>query len=538
MRFKGFAAALLIMTAVSGAYANEITDFSVNGDGILSVTGSTEKNENVNLFVSKAEDSGVSGIVAVKQGRSENGSYTFSVNLEEALGSGGKFRFRTASQTEETAGGEFEYYTKSERRETLNRINAAAGEDEIKAVIEEKLDMMSYACPEFKTLAESGKTPQLAQLLGAENITEENFLSVINKTAAIAAVGNSKSAAEIKSIFEKYEKDMKLSEAALYSGINDKEALFAELAKNVNEYKTAAEFYADTDRAAVLADINSARGTDGMYAALTKYADKFDMTVYNRSDNDKTAMLRKLLTAAENGGFASISEVQALLDVKIQKESDGSSGGGGGGSKTPSGSYSAPPAAPPEYDETDKVIPETVFTDLTGYDWAKIEIEKLAELKIIGGTDKNIFAPSKNVTRAEIAKMICGLMNIVQENGDAGFADVRESDWFAGYVKALTDKKIIFGISETEFKPNDYISRQDLAVMLQRALGIEAAPEETAFADAEEIADYAAEAAAALKSAGIIKGDAAGKFNPAGKANRAEAAVMIYRSLLSKGGAE
>ena len=63
MKLKTLAAAMLIAAAASGVYANEITDFSVNGDGILNVTGSISGEEKINLFVNKAEDSSAKRIV-------------------------------------------------------------------------------------------------------------------------------------------------------------------------------------------------------------------------------------------------------------------------------------------------------------------------------------------------------------------------------------------------------------------------------------------------------------------------------------------
>ena len=49
------------------------------------------------------------------------------------------------------------------------------------------------------------------------------------------------------------------------------------------------------------------------------------------------------------------------------------------------------------------------------------------------------------------------------------------------------------------------------------------------FNDAEDIPKYASDAVAVLRSAGVISGDENNNFRPADFANRAEAAVMIYK---------
>ena len=533
MRLKSLAAAMLIAAAASGAYANEITDFSVNGDGILNVNGSISGEEKINLFVNKAEDSSAKGIIAIKQLCSENGKYSFSVNLEEALSTGGKYRFHTVSQTEDAAYGEFEYYTKAERRRIAGQINSISGENRseaIRKIIEDNTDLLSFACPEFKTLVNDGKSEAAAEFLSNETVTENNLLSVINKTTAIITTGVSKDEAEIKNIFEKYESDMQLESSKFYAGLSDKNALYKELAKNEVVYKNASEFYKLFDMTVILADVNSARGTDGMYEVLIKYPDTFDMTTYNLYDNDKTAMLKKLLTEIENGGIQSVERINEILGTKIAK-SAGQSSGSSGGSKGSTGStYTAPSQPTVSYNEKDTVIPENVFTDLEGCEWAKEEIEMLASLNILNGVGQNVFAPYENVTRAQICKMICKILNIEPKNGISVFEDVTENDWFCGYVNALSENGIVFGVSTTEFKPNEDISRQDFAVMLHRALGTSVPEKNDEFTDFEKIAEYAEDAAAALKAEGIIKGDISGSFNPEKNTNRAEAAVMIYRS--------
>lgn len=77
------------------------------------------------------------------------------------------------------------------------------------------------------------------------------------------------------------------------------------------------------------------------------------------------------------------------------------------------------------------------------------------------------------------------------------------------------------------------ITRQDMAKIIYgviKKLGIDVKVDETRgiFADSSEIAEYAAEGAAALKALNIIGGDENGNFNPKAFATREEAAKIIY----------
>ena len=91
-------------------------------------------------------------------------------------------------------------------------------------------------------------------------------------------------------------------------------------------------------------------------------------------------------------------------------------------------------------------------------------------------------------------------------------------------------------MSETRFGTGEFITRQDMAVMLYRAAA--AADVEILVVDAEktvndsaDISGYAADAVAELVKAGIINGDQNRNFNPKNNATRAQAAVMIYNVL-------
>ena len=93
---------------------------------------------------------------------------------------------------------------------------------------------------------------------------------------------------------------------------------------------------------------------------------------------------------------------------------------------------------------------------------------------------------------------------------------------------------IVSGISQDEFGAGRMISREDMAVILYRAMqykGISFASEDAKFSDSEEISEYAINAVGSLAEKGIINGVGDDRFSPKTSATRAEAAVIIYRSI-------
>ena len=105
--------------------------------------------------------------------------------------------------------------------------------------------------------------------------------------------------------------------------------------------------------------------------------------------------------------------------------------------------------------------------------------------------------------------------------------------WYAEFIKAAVGGKVIGGISETEFGTGSNITRQDLAVMLYRALNASGKEidiiidNKAVLSDLDSVSEYAREAVDYLVEIGAINGSD-GKFRPNDYIMRAEAAKMIY----------
>ncbi|MFI2857096.1 S-layer homology domain-containing protein [Paenibacillus sp. JSM ZJ436] len=173
--------------------------------------------------------------------------------------------------------------------------------------------------------------------------------------------------------------------------------------------------------------------------------------------------------------------------------------------------------------------------------WAGRQIQVVAAKGAIDGRPNGLFAPKDSVTRAEFSKMLVRALNLENSLASEPFTDVYTGDWFAPYVAAAAEKGIIQGRSSTTFAPHAKITRAEMAVMISRALkvsqdlGNEAAMESilNQFSDAADIHPTLTQGVAFAASKGLVIGNS-GKFNPNDNATRAEAAVMIYRTMNSK----
>ena len=98
------------------------------------------------------------------------------------------------------------------------------------------------------------------------------------------------------------------------------------------------------------------------------------------------------------------------------------------------------------------------------------------------------------------------------------------------YVLKAKSLGVINGVSDTEFGIGSNITRQDMAVMITRIiknLDLDVKEVETeAFADDDNVSDYAKEAVKLMKSMGLIEGYN-NQFRPTDNLTRAEAAKII-----------
>ncbi len=172
--------------------------------------------------------------------------------------------------------------------------------------------------------------------------------------------------------------------------------------------------------------------------------------------------------------------------------------------------------------------PETIFEDIKNYTWATEAINTLYEVGIINGMEEGIFNPAGQVTREQFCKMVVSLFEIPTKTTTSAFGDVKANAWYAPYITAAVEAGYVQGQSNDYFGIGESIMRQDMAVILYRALGDQNSKAILNFSDKENIASYAEDAIAELVGLNIINGYEDGSFQPRGTATRAEAAKMIY----------
>lgn len=314
----------------------------------------------------------------------------------------------------------------------------------------------------------------------------------------------------------------------------DRKALLLTKLSGKNDYGTVSGFKKEFGEQALLYACYGQENYHiiGSVIEESLVAKSLNLSVYDKlSVSNKNEVLKKLNAAAapysDTDAFENaVKSFANSLNSAPSGGSGGGSGGSGGGSGVVISGYV--PNQPAEVNEEK----DGGFADMDGYGWAADAVNALKAAGIISGRSETEFCPGENVTREEFLKMLISAMGAESGKYDVSFEDVDAGAWYYDSVCAGVSLNITSGIEENRFGIGMPIIRQDMAVMVYRALtsmGIELSGSDTEFADEAAISDYALYAVGVLKTNGLISGMDGGNFEPKLSLNRASAAQIIYR---------
>ena len=135
--------------------------------------------------------------------------------------------------------------------------------------------------------------------------------------------------------------------------------------------------------------------------------------------------------------------------------------------------------------------------------------------------------------------MLVRALGLKDQGADTGFQDVKANGWFAAAVATAVENGLIEGFSNGTFRPGEEITREQMSVLLLRALKLAGKDLETGgsgsilerFKDRESIASWSEEAVSAIVHSGLMEGRSSNKFVPKAHSTRAEGVVVLTRML-------
>ena len=174
------------------------------------------------------------------------------------------------------------------------------------------------------------------------------------------------------------------------------------------------------------------------------------------------------------------------------------------------------------------------FHDLKHVPWAIDAIESMASRGFIQGVSETMFDPKNEITRAEFLVMLVRALELEGSGeGRSAFGDVTSSAYYYKDVQIAAELGLVQGVGGNRFSPDTPMKRQDMMLMTERALEatgkkLEGKGSLDAFADGDEVAEYAKSSAPLLAGSGIVNG-MNGKIAPKAYFTRAQATVILDR---------
>lgn len=185
---------------------------------------------------------------------------------------------------------------------------------------------------------------------------------------------------------------------------------------------------------------------------------------------------------------------------------------------------------------TQPAAPKLPFTDVSEDDWFYADAAYLYEKGVMKGTADETFAPSRSVTRGQLAAALYRMAGEPAVTAKAAFTDVPADYWCAAAITWAAENGVVTGYGDGGFRPADAVQRQELAAMLFRFAvyqGMSAVTLEenlAPFADRADVAAYAVPAMNWAVGQGILQGKD-GSLLPQAPVDRAQLAAMLRRYL-------
>ncbi len=187
----------------------------------------------------------------------------------------------------------------------------------------------------------------------------------------------------------------------------------------------------------------------------------------------------------------------------------------------------------PTFGKTDSSFP---FVDVPENHWAYDDIAWAYESGLMNGTgDGTSFEPSASTTRGMIVTVLWRMEGKPAASAKATFLDVNDGAYYAEAIAWAAEYKIVEGFSPEAFKPEQDITREQMAAILYRYakykgydVSIGESTNILSYFDAESVSDYAVPFVQWACGAGLINGSN-DKLMPQGNAERCQVAAILHR---------
>lgn len=179
---------------------------------------------------------------------------------------------------------------------------------------------------------------------------------------------------------------------------------------------------------------------------------------------------------------------------------------------------------------------ENPFIDVAEGDWFYDYVMQAYAGSLMNGVSETSFDPNGDVTRAMFVTVLYRMEGSPENEGNVKFVDVEKGSWYDKAVAWASANEIVNGVSDTEFAPNNKITREQMAAMVYRYANYKksdmtVAADIASYTDYSSLSEYAVEPMKWVCGMGIINGMTETTLVPQGTSTRAQAATVFVRTL-------
>ena len=178
------------------------------------------------------------------------------------------------------------------------------------------------------------------------------------------------------------------------------------------------------------------------------------------------------------------------------------------------------------------------FTDVSKSDWYYQFVDYVTSKGYFNGVADKTFAPADNMTRAMFVTVLFRFDGAKGDRSQSAFTDVAPGQWYTDAINWAAANRIVDGVGNGKFAPNDPITRAQMCTMIERYLALYkkawkvTLPETgsvSVMVDENAIPAYALAAVKQCQRHGLVNGFEDGTFRPNELSTRAQVAAVIYR---------
>ncbi|OON96865.1 MAG: hypothetical protein ATN36_00630 [Epulopiscium sp. Nele67-Bin005] len=168
-----------------------------------------------------------------------------------------------------------------------------------------------------------------------------------------------------------------------------------------------------------------------------------------------------------------------------------------------------------------------LFSDIDKH-WAEETIKNFADKGIIQGYADGTFKPNESLTRAELAIAINNIFKIQDVENAVQYDDVASGAWYSDAIDAVSATKVMNDYGN-KFYPNELATREEVIYALVQVYNLTHEHTKLGFSDAYQISNWAQEAVETLVAHGYLEGRPDGTLGIQDNITRAEIVTLFNR---------